>query len=148
MPQAILCLNRSTFTGNPCEIDDYKDLNSGDRSETYEDATDKCDAEDLKDEWHYWYKVSGNAGNALASKNKPPRGSCGTMVRLYLKDDHPSFGDGEVTLRVCAAEGNAACEYDMNIQVINCGAFYLYKLHNFRECLDNPWRYCTNGEGE
>ena len=92
--------------------------------------------------------MSGNAGNALASRNKPSKGSCGTMVRLYLKDSHPLFGEGEVTLKVCAADGNAACEYEMNIQVVNCGAFYLYKLHNFRECLDNPWRYCTNGEGE
>ena len=70
------------------------------------------------------------------------------MVRLYLTDDHPSLGQGEVTLRVCAAEGNAACEHEMNIQVINCGAFYLYKLHNFGQCSSNPWRYCTNGEGE
>ena len=92
--------------------------------------------------------MSGNAGNALASKNVPSQGSCGTMVRLYLMDDHPLLGEGEVTLRVCAADGNTACEHDMNIQVINCGAFYLYKLHDFRECLSNPWRYCTNGEGK
>ena len=92
--------------------------------------------------------MSGNAGNALASKNAPSQGTCGTMVRLYLEDDHPFFGEGEVTMRVCAAEGDAACKYDMNIQVINCGAFYLYKLHDLRECSGNPWRYCTNGEGK
>jgi len=92
--------------------------------------------------------VSGNAGNALASKNAPSQGTCGTMVRLYLEDDHPFFGEGEVTMRVCAAEGDAACNTYMNIQVINCGAFYLYKLHDLRECLGNPWRYCTNGEGK
>lgn len=92
--------------------------------------------------------MSGNAGNALASKNAPSQGSCGTMVRLYLKDSHPFLGDGEVTLKVCAADGHTACKDEMYIQVINCGAFYLYKLRDFRECSDNPWRYCTNGEGE
>lgn len=133
------------FLGNPCEIDDYKDLNQGDRTEGYKDATDKCDSEDLKDEWHYWYVVSGNAGNALASKNAPKKGTCGTKDRLYLKDGHPDFHDGEVTKTVCIAQDNTACSSERHIQVINCGAFYLYKLVDLGYC---TWRYCTNGEGE
>ena len=145
---SILCFIHVVLLGNPCEIDDYKDLNQGDRSESYKDATDKCDGEDLKDEWHYWYIVSGNAGNALATNNAPAQGSCGTTNRLYLKDNHPSLSDGEVTLRLCIAEGNKACKYESSIQVINCGSFYLYKLFNYGECGSKPWRYCTNGIGK
>ena len=135
-------------SGNPCELDDYKDLNQGDRSVHYKDATDKCDGEDLKDEWHYWYIVSGNAGNALASNNPPPEGNCGTMARLYLTDSHPSFSDGEVTRTICASKGGNPCARNTNIQVINCGSFYLYKLVKLRGCGSEPWRYCTNGQGE
>ncbi|KAL9960831.1 hypothetical protein ACROYT_G034336 [Oculina patagonica] len=98
---ALLCfVCKFSVRGNPCELDDYKDLNGGDRSEGYKGATDKCDSEDLADEWHYWYKVSGNAGNALASTNAPQKDSyCGTKDRLYLKDAHPAYSEGEATKR-------------------------------------------------
>ncbi|XP_078343113.1 uncharacterized protein LOC144628876 isoform X2 [Oculina patagonica] len=144
---ALLCLlSNLEVKGNPCELNDYKDLNQGDRSEGYKDATDKCDSDDLADEWHYWYIVTGNAGNALSSNNAPQKDSCGTKDRLYLKDAHPEFSDGEVTKRVCVAQGNTACASELDIQIINCGAFYLYKLVDLRDCSGDPWRYCTNGE--
>lgn len=139
--------NLLVMLGDPCTFDDYKDLNEGDRSESLVGATDKCDGNDLKDEWHYWYVVSGNAGNALSTSNAPKKDNCGTTDRLYLKDGHPAFGEGEVTRKVCVAVGNTACDSELNIQVINCGAFYLYKLIQLRDCSGNPWRYCTNGEG-
>ena len=47
---SILCFIHVVLFGNPCKIDDYKDLNQGDRSESYKDATEKCDGEDLKGE--------------------------------------------------------------------------------------------------
>lgn len=114
----------------------------------YEDVIDKCDVEDFKDEWDYWYKVFGNVGNVFVFKNKFFKGSCGIMVCFYLKDSYLLFGEGEVILKVCVVDGNVVCEYEMNIQVVNCGVFYLYKFYNFRECLDNLWCYCINGEGE
>ena len=132
---------------SPCEINDYRYLNQGDRSEKYDGNLGKCDAQDLRDEWHFWYKVFGDAGNALASNNRP-QGRCGTTARLYLKDNHPSVNDSEVTRTVCVAKGGAPCRRETSIQVINCGDFYLYKLVEFRECGTDPWRYCTNGEGE
>ncbi|RMX45177.1 hypothetical protein pdam_00017487 [Pocillopora damicornis] len=129
---------------DPCNLDNYKELNQGDRSEKYRDASDRCDGDDLREEWHYWYVVSGNAGNALATNNAPAKGSCGTTDRLYLKGQHPLFGEGEVTRKLCIAKGNKACEQEQSIQIINCGAFYMYKLYNNGEC-SPPWRYCTNG---
>ena len=132
---------------DPCNLDNYKELNQGDRSEKYRDASDRCDGNDLKEEWHYWYVVSGNAGNALATNNAPAKGSCGTTDRLYLKGQHPLFGEGEVTRKLCIAKGNKACQQEQSIQIINCGAFYMYKLYNNGEC-SPPWRFCTNGVGK
>ncbi|KAJ7359067.1 hypothetical protein OS493_019979 [Desmophyllum pertusum] len=101
---ALLCLLCNFgVKGNPCEINDYKYLNESDRSVNHNGATDKCDAIDLRDTWDYWYKVSGNAGNALASRNAPAVNTCGALVRVYLKNDHPNISDGVVTKRVCVA---------------------------------------------
>ncbi|KAJ7353819.1 Oncoprotein-induced transcript 3 protein [Desmophyllum pertusum] len=142
---------RTQEDGNPCELDDYKDLNQSGRSVNYTGGTHKCDYEDLQGTWDSWYKVSGAAGNALASKN-PLHHTCGTKLRLYLRDDHPAFSDGEVTQTVCVASNtqNNSCNNQRNIQVVNCGAFYLYKLVELRSGCGATrlytWRYCTNGE--
>ena len=111
------------------------------------DTEVNCDDVDITD-WDIWYRVSGDAGNALASKTPPPQDSCGTETRLYLADDHPAFGDGEVTQKACASKSpQNACNNEIYIQVINCGAFYLYKLNNMRQCKTTTWAYCTNGQG-
>ena len=134
--------------GNPCD-GNYQHLDQSDRPESFTSSTDKCDDDDITD-WNIWYRVSGSAGNALASKNPPPIKSCGTEVPVYLKDDHPDFDDGEKTLSVCTVTQSSSCFVERNIQVINCGAFYLYNLVRIRPC--NPskkkWRYCTNGQGK
>ena len=113
----------------------------------YTDATDKCDYNDLANEWNYWYKVSGQAGNALAAGTAPTKDRCGTTNPVYLAENHPTPSDGQVTLKVCMVSGNKDCFDSGSIQVINCGAFYLYKLVQIRSnCSPAPWRYCTNGE--
>ena len=111
------------------------------------DTEVNCDDVDITD-WDIWYRVSGDAGNALASKTPPPQDSCGTETRLYLADDHPAFGDGEVTQKACASKSpEKACNNKKDIKVINCGAFYLYKLVHLRPCTSTTWAYCTNGQG-
>lgn len=114
---------------------------------TYKDATDKCDFNDLQNEWHFWYKVSGNAGNALASLTAPSKNRCGTKRRVYLKTSHPVPSEGEVTRKVCiTSKDDVNCAEERNIQVINCGGFYLYKLVEMSNTCQDPWRYCTSGK--
>lgn len=134
--------------GNPCDDGNYRYLNEGDRSKlSTSNPQDKCDATDLANHWGSWFRVSGAAGNALASKDSPPWGSCATKIRVYLKDDHPAFGDGESTRTICTATQNNNCHTQRTTAVINCGEFYLYKLEKIRECSTHVWRYCTNGVG-
>ena len=141
-----------TWTGNdPCSDDNYKDLNNGDRKVSYISSNDnKCDKDDLANEWDYWYKVSGNAGNALAAVTVPAENACGTDTQLYLQGSHPTPSEGKVTRTICSRTGNHACHNVASIEVINCGAFYMYKLAKFKNtCNPDAWRYCTNGvEGE
>ena len=141
----------SLLPGNPCADGSYQFLTEGDRSVNFTgDMKTNCDDVDITN-WGIWYRVSGNAGNALRSSTVPPLNTCGTETRLYLADDHPHFGDGEVTQKVCVSKSpDKPCNNNNGekfIQVINCGAFYLYKLVYLRPCKQTTWAYCTNGQG-
>ncbi|RMX52095.1 hypothetical protein pdam_00019066, partial [Pocillopora damicornis] len=125
---------------NPCE-GTYKFLNESDRSRQIN--SNKCDATDLDGKWG-WFRVSGEAGNALAS-SLPPSGTCNAGPRAYLVDDHPSYAVGELTLTLCVATGNNDCSSTKSLAVMNCGEFYLYDLFMIRGCSSRGWRYCTNG---
>lgn len=94
--------------------------------------------------------MSGNAGNALAAETAPNNNACGTKAQVYLYGSHPFPSEGKVTRKICLRTANHVCENEGSIQVINCGAFYMYKLVEFKSsCGSTGWRYCTNGvEGE
>ena len=132
-----------SFPGNPCE-GTYKFLNESDRSR--QTNLNKCDATDLDGKWG-WFRVSGEAGNALAS-SLPPSGTCNEGPRAYLVDDHPSYAVGNLTLTLCVATGNNDCFSRKSLAVMNCGEFYLYDLFMIRSCGGKGWRYCTNGIGK
>ena len=132
-----------SFPGNPCE-GTYKFLNESDRSR--QTNLNKCDATDLDGKWG-WFRVSGEAGNALAS-SLPPWGTCNAGSRAYLVDDHPSYAVGELNLTLCVARENNNCFSRKSLAVMNCGEFYLYDLFMIRSCGSKRWRYCTNGIGK
>ena len=140
------------LTGNPCVGGSYQNLTDGDRSVNFTDNTKlkvNCDDVNITN-WDVWYRVSGDAGNALASSIVPPPDSCGTETRMYLAGDHPDFGDGVVTKKICVTkspENPCRNSGEEHIQVINCGSFYLYKLIHMRRCTQTTWAYCTNGQG-
>ena len=153
-PRCIIFAFHLLLPANPCADDSYQNLTDVDRSVNFTGNVEaNCDNDDIT-AWDIWYRVSGNAGNALRSSTAPPPDSCGTEARLYLQDDHPHFGDGEVTQKVCVSRSAENSCNDNNdnagnkfIQVINCGAFYLYKLVHLRGCTNSKWAYCTNGQG-
>lgn len=79
---------------DPCSDDNYKDLNYGDRKVSYISSNDdKCDKDHLANEWDYWYKVSGNAADALATVTVPAEKACGTYTQLYLHGSHPTSSE-------------------------------------------------------
>ena len=131
---------------NPCESGGINYLRRKGRSVTHTGATQQCDYRTLRDKWKSWHKVTGSAGNALAAVDVPAEGTCGTKVRLYLNESHPTPGDGQVTRQVCSATTENICDKKVDIDVINCGAFYLYKLVEFSPSCEPAWQYCTNGK--
>ena len=57
----------------------------------------------------------------------------------WLNGAHPSVGDGKVTREVCFSWSGNCCGVKTNIEVINCGLFYVYKLVSTSTC---SYRYC------
>ena len=136
--------------GNPCEDSNIKELSAGDRSVSYQADTDKCDATDseINSEWQHWYRVTGNAGNALRV-NAPASESCGAEANVYLREHHPYPSEGVVSKQACVRTPSDTCKREIEINVINCGPFYLYQLLELRpSCNQKTWRYCTNARGK
>lgn len=141
------CFCLSLPGDDPCSGNNYTHLSEGDRTVSSTTSDIKCDADDLEGGWESWYRVSGGAGNALAAVTAPAKKHCGTKVQVYLAQSHPIPSEGIVQREVCGHKVANTCNNPQFIDVVNCGAFYLYKLVKFRECNGNGngWRYCTNG---
>jgi uromodulin len=91
-----------------------------------------------------WYKFGGDAGTQLSTTCVPRKYDlnnlkCRTHAVSWLNGTHPSMSDGKVTRTVYFSwDGN--CRYgSKNIEVINCGFFYIYKLGPTNGC---HLRYC------
>ena len=79
-----------------------------------------------------WYRFGGDAGTQLSTTCVPRTDTnnpiCRTQTVGWLNGAHPSVSDGKVTRRVCFSWDGVCCQWNTNIEVINCGLFYIYKL--------------------
>ena len=120
---------------NPCS--NYKNLNAADRLETFTGQKPlRCDQRDITPDW---YRFTGVAGNPQMPTTCPPVRRCGTHAPGWIKGQHPSVADGEVTREVCYHWSSNCCRWKNNIKVKNCGAFYVYELQKTPGC---SLRYC------
>ena len=126
----------STVSSNdPCS--NYKSLNAANRLESFTGQNPVgCDKRDITPGW---YRLTGVAGNPQMPTTCPPVRRCGTHAPGWIKGQHPSVADGEVTREVCYHWTNNCCRWKNNIKVKNCGAFYVYKLQKTPVC---SLRYC------
>ena len=73
-----------------------------------------------------WYRFGGGAGIKIATSCVPIR-KCGTHATGWMNGVHPAVADGKVVRKVCYTWNNC-CEWSNDIEVINCGQYYVYKL--------------------
>ena len=91
-----------------------------------------------------WYRFTGAAGDRMPT-SCVPKDRCGTHAPGWLNGSHPSVEEGIVTRRVCYHWNSNCCNWKNDIQIQNCGPFYVYRLVKTPVC----WlRYCGNNEGE
>ncbi|XP_078353452.1 uncharacterized protein LOC144638135 [Oculina patagonica] len=91
-----------------------------------------------------WYRITGKAGDQLADKCVPIK-RCGTLATGWLNGQHPTVEELVVTREVCYHSEDDCCKFKNDIEVRNCGDFYVYKLRPTPSCQS---RYCGNKDIE
>lgn len=86
-----------------------------------------------------WYRFLPLAGNRMASACVPTK-RCGTAFTGWLSSPHPNMTDGIVSGKVCFHWSTDCCRRSQNIQVRNCGRFFVYKLATTVDC---PMGFCA-----
>ena len=89
-----------------------------------------------------WYKMEGPAGTKLPEEIIADQ-HCGTYATGWLNGDHPTTLNEIVDREVCFSYQNGSqnpCPRKTQIQIINCGDFYLYNLDDTPLCF---LRYCS-----
>ena len=112
----------------------YKNLSDATRKSTYNTSHDVYDDDKLSTGW---YRFMGAAGTKMLT-TCVPEFRCGTYWSGWLKGNHSTVEDGEVTRTVCFRRGSC-CRYTVKISVKSCGSYYIYKL--FATPYSNM-RYC------
>jgi len=119
------------------ECTSYSSLTSGDRKTTYITQSRQCDRN-----LNGWYRLQGAAGTRMPT-SCPPMDRCGTHATGWLNGGHPTVADGKVTRQVCFSLRSNCCWQSTNIEVRNCGSFYVYHFSG------TPYgcalRYCRSG---
>merc|ERR1712156_42123 len=94
-----------------------------------------------------WYRVTGQAGTSLSTHayqwggpSASNDGTCGTRYGSHVTGTHPSTVGQTGTMRVCFELNCNTIGTEHDIDVTNCGSFYVYKLPGINYC---SWRYCT-----
>ena len=89
-----------------------------------------------------WYRVTGQAGTSLSTHaydGNANDGTCGTWFGSHVTGTHPSTVGQTGTMKICFTL-NCNGSYKHDIEVTNCGSFYVYKLTGISAC---SLRYCT-----
>ena len=68
-----------------------------------------------------------------------PEYRCGAVLSGWLEGGHPTLADGAVSSKVCFTRGIDCCKKSNNIQVKDCGSYFIYKLLKVTTC---DRRYC------
>jgi hypothetical protein len=85
-----------------------------------------------------WYRFGGGAGTKLPT-------SCTSHHRCqgdytgWMNGAHPTIADGMVKRKVCFSHEGNCCHWTNDIEVVNCGGYYVYKLGPPSKCRA---RYC------
>ena len=139
---ALFCSASNTLFEFPsAECNSHKNLSDSNRIKSFNDKNVVlCDTSLA----NTWYRFVGAAGNQIA-ESEVPTWHCGTHAPGWLNGTHPSEADGAVDRQVCFHWTGGNCQWSKNIQVRNCGDFYVYKLVKPPGC---SMRYCGEQAGK
>lgn len=122
------------FISSFSECRNYQSLSSSYRKVTYTYHSYQCDSTLGTG----WFRFQGGAGSRITT-SCPPTYRCNTAATGWLNGGHPTVADGRVTRQVCFHWGSSCCSWSTNIEVRNCGSFYVYYFNGTPAC---NLRYC------
>ena len=99
----------------------YTWLNESSRNQNSKSAYN-CDQDLLG-----WYRFGGGAGTKIPTSCVSPY-ACGSHATGWMSGAHPTVADGKVTRKVCYSWSTNCCTWSNNIEVVNCGEYYVYQL--------------------
>ena len=90
-----------------------------------------------------WFRFQGDAGTKMTTTCVPYL-RCGTDAPGWLNGAHPTVADGTVTRSVRFSWKSNCCEWSINIQLRNCGNYFVYYISG------TPYQngnlgYCSSG---
>ena len=117
----------------------YKWLKGSDRNQKYSTTrSNYCNSASDDNRLSGWYRFGGGAGTKMPTSCVPTY-RCGRNAPGWMNGAHPTVAQGKVTRKVCYSWSSNCCQYSNNIEVVNCGLYYVYKLIPTRNC---HFRYC------
>ena len=112
----------------------YTWLRESNRNQKYSESNSNCDRSLSTG----WYRFGGEAGIKMPT-SCVPKNRCGTLATGWINGAHPTVAQGKVTRKVCYNWDSNCCWRSNNIEVVNCGLYYVYKLGSTPGCF---YRYC------
>ena len=117
------------------ECQNYRTLNNAHRKITYRRSFySYCD----NGIGPGWFRFKQAAGKMMPTSCQPTH-RCGTHAPAWLNGEHPTVADGQVNRTVCFHWESDCCHWSTNIEVRNCGSYYVYYLTGTPAC---NLRYC------
>ncbi len=129
---------------NACQVPagclDYREFEGASRNIlNAQDEPRICDLESRGDGFVPGrYRFTGAHGDQILD-SPADRYRCGTNSPGWMVGAHPSVAEGVVSRTVCFAWTDTDCNREAEIQVRNCGDYYLYDLPDTPAC---RLRYC------
>ena len=103
-------------------------------------ASPSCDSNAVKGDWKggdIWYRFQEPAGTQMADSVVPDY-HCGTYASGWLNGTHPAVLGENVIRQVCFSY-DGDCWRSTDVEIKNCGLYYLYKLKRTPSC---SYKYC------
>ena len=120
----------------PPQCTDYIELGEADRNVDWAYDYARCD--DWIPAEGDWYRFVGAAGTQMPEYD-PDEYGCGTHAAGWLDGVHPATPGETVTQPVCYSWTPGPCWQTNDIEITNCGGYYVYQLYRPLSC---SYRYC------
>ena len=85
-----------------------------------------------------WYRFIGAAGTRMPEQS-PGIKHCGTLAPGWVNGKHPATPGEEIQVNICFDWNDNKCLRLTTASILNCGAYFLYKLPEVPTC---DYRYC------